>query len=89
VSVRCSPPLVTFSGWVVPTAPRVTLERMFGRQPPKGRPETGLKAIVETRKPSKAHPTRYLEEMLPVLVDLAALFPLPVFYAEPPAQRGL
>jgi hypothetical protein len=62
---------------------------MFGHQPPKGRPPDRLKAIVETGKPTKAHPTRFLEEPLPVMVDLAAVFPRPVFFDEPPIDGGL
>jgi hypothetical protein len=62
---------------------------MFGRQPPKVGPVGGLKAIVETGKPRKAHPSVYLDEPLPVLVDLGAFYPLPPFRNAAPVADGL
>ena len=62
---------------------------MFGRQPPTVRPVGALKAIVETGKPRKSHPSVYLDEPLPVLVDLGAVFPLPPFYCAAHVEGGL
>ena len=66
-----------------------TLEHMFGRQPPKGEPVGPLKAIVETGKPHKAHPSVHLDEPLPVLVDLGAFYPLAPFHSADPVEGGL
>ena len=62
---------------------------MFGRQPPKGKPVGALKAIVETGKPHKAHPSVHLEQPLPVLVDLGAFYPLAPFHSADPVEGGL
>jgi hypothetical protein len=44
---------------------------------------------VETGKPRKEHPSVFLDDPLPVLVDLGAFFPLPVFHGADPVEGGL